>query len=100
MSEAHSLCIIGLILESDVARGAAEGINSADVPKLEFDFRKVKDDAQGLMRQKTSLASRMVPIGPREEGWMAKDGGAGSDNMLMGRIVREVVELVGAFGDD
>ena len=99
VSEAHSLCLTGLILESDTLRGAAEGINPADVPKLEFDFRKMKDDAAGLMRQKTSLASRIVAVGEREEVWKATDGGAGADSVLMGKVVREVVELLGAFGE-
>ena len=99
VSEARSLCMIGLILESDTLRGAADGINSADVSQLEFDYRKVKDDAAGLMRQKTSLASRVVAVGEREEVWKATDGGAGADNVLMGKVVGEIRELVGCFGN-
>jgi nuclear pore complex protein Nup188 len=99
VSEAHSLCVIGVILESDTLKGAAEGINSADVPTLEFDYRKVKDDGAGLMRQRTSLASRIVAVGPREEAWKAEDGGAGADNVLMGMIVKEIGQLIDAFGD-
>jgi nuclear pore complex protein Nup188 len=98
VSEARSLCMIGLVLESDTLRGAADGINSADVPQLEFDYRKVKDDAAGLMRQKTSLASRIVAVGEREEVWKATDGGAGADNVLMGKVVHEIRELMDCFG--
>ena len=99
VSEARSLCMIGLILESDTLRGAADGINSADVPALEFDYRKVKDDAAGLMRQKISLASRIVAVGEREEVWKVTDGGAGSDNVLMGSVVNEIRVLMRCFGD-
>ena len=99
VSEAHDLCLIGLILESDIARGAAEGLNAADVPKLEYDYRKVKDDAMGLMRQKTSLASRIVAVGQREEEWSARSVAGPSDNLMQDKVVKEVVELVGAFGD-
>ena len=100
VSEAHCLCVIGAILESDTLRGAAEGINPADVPTLDFDYKKVKDDVAGLMRQRTSLASRIVAVGPREETWKADDdGGTGAENVLMHMIVQEIGQLMEAFGD-
>ena len=99
VSEAHNLCVIGVILESDTLRGAAEGINPADVPTVEFDYRKMKDDAAGLMRQRTSLSSRIVAVGPREEAWKAEDGGAGADNVLQAMIVKEIGQLMDAMGD-
>ena len=99
LSEAHSLCLIGLILHSDTLRGAAEGINPADVPTLEYDYRKVKEEAVGLMRQKTSLQSRIVAVGQREEIWKATDGVAGYENVLQAKVVNEIKALMDAFGE-
>ena len=98
VSEAHSLCLISLILSSDIARGAADGINAADVPRLEYDYLKVKDVAAGLMRQKMSLAARIVPVGSREVEWSGRSVAGAYDNALQAKVVREVVELVGLFG--
>ena len=99
VSEAHSLYFIAQILASDTARGAAEGINAADVPQLEYDYKNVREDAAGLMRQKTSLASRVVAVGEREEEWRVTGAGVGGmDNKLLSMIVREVSGLVKMFG--
>ena len=100
VSEAHSLCLVSLILASDTARAAAEGINAADIPTLAYDYQKVKDDASGLMRQKTSLAARIVPVGEREDAWIVSSSQGASDNLLQGKVVREVVGLLGCFGQD
>ena len=94
VSEAHNLCLIALILESDVARGAAAGINAADVPKLNFNHTKVRDEAAGLRRQKTSLASRIVPVGAREEAWRARTVEGPSDNLLQAKVLTEVIGLL------
>ena len=94
VSEARSLCLIALILASDTARGAAGGINAADVPALEYDYRKVKADAAGLTRQKTSLRSRIVAVGEREETWRG-----GAEDVLLGKVVGEVEGLLDCFGE-
>ena len=99
VSEAHSLCLIALILASDISRGAADGINAADVPKLNLDYEKVKEDVASLVRQKTSLASRIVPVGVMEERWR-ESGVAGYDSLLMSKVVSEVVELLRCFGEE
>ncbi|KAF2483995.1 nucleoporin subcomplex protein binding to Pom34-domain-containing protein [Neohortaea acidophila] len=91
ISEAHSLCFIARILAADIARGAAEGIDSADVPMLEYDYEKVKEDAAGLLRQKTSLAARVVPVGVREEAW--------GTNELGEKIDAEIHGLLRCFGE-
>ncbi|KAK3716031.1 hypothetical protein LTR37_006761 [Vermiconidia calcicola] len=98
VSEAHSLCLIALILASDISRGAADGINAADVPKLNLDYEKVKEDVASLVRQKTSLASRIVPVGVMEERWRQSDV-AGYDSSLVSKVVGEIVELLRCFGE-
>ncbi len=92
------MCLIALILASDTARGAAEGIDAADVPTLEFEHEKVKEGAAGLMRQRTSLASRVVPVGEREEAWMKEAGGVSGDNVLIEKVGNEVKALLELFG--
>lgn len=99
VSEAHSLCLISMILGSDTARGAAEGINAADIPTLDFDHTKVKDTAVGLMRQKTSLAARIVPVGEREAAWSVRSVGGASDNVLQDKVIVEVIGLMQCFGE-
>jgi len=96
-SEAHSLCLIALILASDTARGAAEGIDAADVPALTFDHTKVKDDALGVLRMKTSLASRLVPMNAREEEWAADGSGSGEENTLLRKALKELSGLCSCF---
>lgn len=99
VSEASSLCLLGRILESDTARGAADGINSAEVPKLEFVWRKVREDVAGLVRQRTSLASRIVAVGEREEEWRSLEApGSGVDNVLMKKVLG-VIEGIEGLGE-
>ena len=69
------------------------------MPQLEYDYRKVKDEATGLMRQRTSLQSRIVAVGQREEIWKATDGAAGHENVLQAKVVNEIKALMGAFGE-
>jgi nuclear pore complex protein Nup188 len=99
VSEAHSLCLISRIVSISIARAADEGLDANDVPKLDFDAQKVKEDAVGLVRQKISLASRVVAVGEREEEWKKADGGSGSDDVLMAKIVAEISNLETWFGD-
>ena len=70
------------------------------MPKLEYDYEKVREDAAGLMRQKTSLASRVVAVGEREEALSAGGAGLKGDNLLLEGIVGEAKGLLRCFGRD
>lgn len=96
--EAQALCLIAHIVTSEAAKGPAEGINAADVPPLNFDYWKVKQEAASLVRQKSSLMSRVAPMNPREEEWrsIGKDDG----NVLVGKVVNELDSLLDIFGDN
>ncbi|KAK5170493.1 uncharacterized protein LTR77_005081 [Saxophila tyrrhenica] len=87
--EAHSLCLIAKLLGVFVAYAADAGIDANDVPELQFDDKKVREDIVGLARQKTSLASRIVAVGEREEVWQRTEAG-GTDNVLLAKVVAEI----------
>ena len=63
--EAQSLCAIGLMIKSDLERGAAEGINVADVQGLQYDVEHAREEMRKLDR--TGLAGKIVPVGEWEE---------------------------------
>ena len=60
VSEAHSLCLLTCILRGDVARAAADGIDGAAIVDVGYEYEKVLENAQGLLRLKNTLHSRVV----------------------------------------
>jgi nuclear pore complex protein Nup188 len=102
VTEAHSLTMIALILQSDAARGAAEGIDVADLAPLAYDAHKVKELAEGLSRSRRSLAERIRPVTPLEERWMLTPvvggGAAAADHVLQEKVLRELLALLACFG--
>ncbi|KAF2725781.1 hypothetical protein K431DRAFT_280497 [Polychaeton citri CBS 116435] len=101
LSEAHNLAMLSRILASDVARAAAEGIDSADVPPLSWNMATVKEDINALTRNKRSLADRITAVGDREAAWKIKSASGTADNMLVAKLMKEVNEIKesGAFSD-
>lgn len=91
VQEAHSLCLISMILASDSARAAAEGITTA-APLQGYDHGKVIEDAAGLVRQTASLASRITPANGVEQAWAGRmvDG---VESWLSARVFAEVRAL-------
>lgn len=97
VSEAHSLTMIAMILSSDAARGAAEGIT--DVPTLSYDVESVKALVEALSRGKRSLSDRITPLSPLEERWARTPVSGASDNLLMEKVFKEVFSMVASFGN-
>ncbi|SMY19517.1 unnamed protein product [Zymoseptoria tritici ST99CH_1A5] len=100
VTEAHSLLMIAFILNSDTARAAADGINAADIPALEYDFEGVKGLTESLVRSKRSLADRIAPTSPLEERWSKTSVSGASDNLLMQKILKELVSMQECFGGE
>jgi nuclear pore complex protein Nup188 len=99
VTEANSLSMITVILNSDTARAAADGINAADIPALEYDFESVKGLAESLVRSKRSLAPRIAFVGPLEERWSKTSVPGASDNLLMEKVVKELTGMLACFGE-
>lgn len=97
VSEAHSLAMISLVLSSDTARGAADGINAADIPDFHYDGQSVKSLVESLMRSKRSLIDRIRPANPLEERWMTTPGVANADNILVQKIEKELSSMLTCF---
>ncbi|EME48814.1 hypothetical protein DOTSEDRAFT_67762 [Dothistroma septosporum NZE10] len=99
VSEAHSLTMLALILKSDIALGAAEGVNAADIPSLNYDLDGVKDRALSLVRSRRSLADRLLPTNALEERWLKTRTASDTDDFLLGRVVKELNSMLASFGD-
>jgi len=97
--EAHNLVIIGLILQSDMARGAAEGINAADIPALAYDLINAKAEIEKLPRTKRSLVDKVVPCNERELDLAARPTTGPYDNKLMELVMREINGCLALFGE-
>lgn len=96
--EASSLGMLSIVLKSDSARGAAEGIDGGDIPELEYDVDAVKGAAEGLLRSRRGLAERVVPVGGLESKWEATVPESGGENMLVKKVARELEGLVKGAG--
>ena len=82
-----------------MALGAAEGVNAADIPSLNYDVDAVKDQAASLIRSRRSLADRLLPTNALEEGWLKTRTTSDTDNLLMGKVAKELNSMLASFGD-
>lgn len=105
VQEAHALSLISIILRSDIARAAAEGIDimavtldTAGGVLRSYDHVKVVEEAKGLARQKANLSARIVAASPVEEVWRARMVDA-VDSVLSRKIIDEVEKLAGLSSD-
>lgn len=98
VSEAHSLAMIGLIVNSDIARGAAEGINAADIPELDFDLPALKARVETLWRNKRALRDRITPTNALEARWQKTRDAAPHENVLEAKIFKEMASMLACFG--
>jgi nuclear pore complex protein Nup188 len=91
-SEMHSLALISSILEAIRAQGPRLGVQSSDIPLLDWDKDNVKEDIEGWMARKGALREKIVPTDEVEAQQFAKkliqDGAA--ENVLEERVVREL----------
>ncbi|EME87672.1 uncharacterized protein MYCFIDRAFT_28574 [Pseudocercospora fijiensis CIRAD86] len=100
IAEAHSLAMISLILKSDVARGAAEGIDANAVPELDYAVEVVMGLVEALSRSKRSLNDRITAVSPLEERWMKTDVTGASDNLLVQKVLGEVGSFLECFAGE
>lgn len=98
ISEAHSLSMIALILKSDMAQGAAEGINPADIPILQYKEEDVKTLVEALSRSRRSLQDRIRPATPVEERWAQMPVKGASDSLLQEKVIKEMTSMLAWFG--
>ncbi|GIZ40145.1 hypothetical protein CKM354_000349700 [Cercospora kikuchii] len=99
VSEAHSLSMLSVVLSCDIARGAADGINAADVPELNYDAQNVKALVEGLTRSKRSLIDRIRPATPLEERWLNTPAAGSADNLLLAKVQKEMHGMLACFED-
>lgn len=99
VSEAHSLSMISLILNSDMSRAAAEGIDAMDIPQLGYDVEVVKGLVEALSRSKRSLNDRITPASALEERWMKPSVTGASDNLLVQRVTKGLDGFWECFGN-
>ncbi|KAF2169905.1 hypothetical protein M409DRAFT_64877 [Zasmidium cellare ATCC 36951] len=96
VAEANSLAMLSAILDSDEARAAAEGINAADIPALEYDVEAVKALVEALSR-KRNLSERLTPTNALEERW-SKTVTNGTDNVLLQKALKEIEGMLAVVG--
>lgn len=99
LREVRSLVMIGLTLQSDIARAAAEGINAADIPALAYDLANAKAEVEKLSRTQRSLADKTVATNEREAVWARTPAAGAYDNKLQAMVVGEVVQTLKCFGE-
>ncbi|KAM3419104.1 hypothetical protein BST61_g5054 [Cercospora zeina] len=97
VSEAHSLSMLSIVLSCDIARGAADGINAADVPELNYDAQNVKALVEGLTRSKRGLVDRLRPATPLEERWFNTPATGSADNLLLAKVQKEMHGMLACF---
>lgn len=91
VAEANSLAMLSAILESDAARSAAEGINGADIPAMEYDVGTVKALVEALSR-KRNLSERLTPTNALEEKWARTTDG--TDHVLLQKALKEISSML------
>ncbi|KAI7150931.1 hypothetical protein KC343_g16623 [Hortaea werneckii] len=99
LREAKSLIMIAMILQSDVARAAAEGLSASEVPLLEYDLGNAKAEMEKLSRTQRSLADKIIATNEREAVWAKTPGSGGSDTLLQGLVVQEVQRCLALLGE-
>nr|POE49271.1 nucleoporin [Quercus suber] len=99
VTEAHSLLLLGMILESDAINGAAEGVNATDIPPLALDLQMLKGLVAALPRSKRSLVDRIVPANEREVVWAQTAAKGSSSNLLAEKVIREVTQATALLGE-
>nr|POF08138.1 nucleoporin [Quercus suber] len=97
--EAHSLLLVGMILQSDAVNGASEGVNAMDIPPLALDMQVLKGLVAALPRSKRSLADRIVPANEREAVWAQTAVSGSSSNLLEEKVIRELVQAAALLGE-
>ncbi|KAF2652752.1 hypothetical protein K491DRAFT_780808 [Lophiostoma macrostomum CBS 122681] len=99
-SEAHSLALISSILEGDRTQGPRLGIQSADIPILNWEKEGVKEDVEGWLSTRGKLRERIVAIDESDARLFEKKVGQGEDavNVLEERVLREVESAAECLG--
>lgn len=99
IAEAHSLLLIGMILESDAVNGAADGVNATNIPPLDIDMPMLKGLVAALPRSRRSLIDRIVPTNEREAQWAQTAVTGASQNLLVEKVIREMCQAAALLGE-
>ncbi|KAF2278844.1 uncharacterized protein EI97DRAFT_413750 [Westerdykella ornata] len=89
-SEAHSLALITSILDNDRAQGPRLGIQSNDIPDLDWDRENVKEDIESWLTRRGLLRERIVVVDERDAALFEKPALDDYENMLEKRVVSEL----------
>jgi nuclear pore complex protein Nup188 len=99
-SEAHSLALISSILEGDRTQGPRLGIQSGEIPILDWEKEGVKEDIEGWLATRGKLRERIVAVDEGDARLFERKVGNGDDAMngLEERVLREVESAAECLG--
>lgn len=95
--EVRRLVMIGLILRADIARGAAEGLETSRIPVLGYDLGNARLEVEKLSRTPRSSTDKIVATSELEARWART--AAGDDNLLQTKILEELKKTMVCFGE-
>ncbi|PSK35888.1 hypothetical protein B9Z65_5703 [Elsinoe australis] len=96
-AEAHSLALLGSIVEGLRQQGAAIGVDAGELESVAFERKMVGEAVEGLLRNRGGLKGRIVPVAEREEGLRRRKGREG-ESALEDAVVAELKGVVEAAG--
>lgn len=98
VQEAQALVLLCVVLQSDAARGAAEGIDGREVGAVGYDLGVAKAEMEKLHRSKRALAGKVVVTNEREAVLAARVE-EGGESTLVGRVYEAVGRTLQCFGE-
>ncbi len=100
-SEAHSLALISLILDTFRAAGASMGIVAAEISEPQWDRTQVKEDLEGWLQGRRVLRDRILPVTEKEvelARMEAVESRSGAENRLEEKVVGELTAALRCLG--
>ena len=98
-SEAHSLALISSVLENNRIQGPQLGIQSSDIPSLDWDKDNVKEDIDGWLARKGALREKIVPVDESDVALLKRSAdGNDWENQLEERVFRELSAAAECLG--
>ena len=92
-SEAHSLTLITMILNSFREAGPSIGIVAIDIAAIMWEKAQLREDISSWMQQRKALRDIIIATNEREEAWARQkplNADNGSENLLEEKIVAEL----------
>ena len=91
-SEAHSLTLITMILDSFREAGPSIGMTATDISAVVWERAQLREDLLGWMQRRKALRESIIATNEREEVWVRQkplNADSGAENLLEEKIVAE-----------